>query len=71
MCLNRLKMNNQKTKFIMCGNNVQLSKCSTKYIKIGDEIIGGSEMINLLGIDIDNNLAFKEHIKKKMQGSHV
>ena len=65
MCLNRLKMNDQKTKFTMYGNNVQLSKCSTKHIKIGDEIIGGSEMINLLGIDIDNNLSFEEHIKKK------
>ena len=65
MCPNRLKMNDQKTKFIMYGNNVQLSKCSTKHIKIGDEIIGGSEMINLLGINIDNNLSFKEHIKKK------
>ena len=66
MCLNRLKMNDQKTKFIMYGNNVL-----QKHIKIGDEIIGGSEMINFLGIDIDNNLSFKEHIKKKMQGSHV
>ena len=64
MCLKRLKMNDQKTKFIMYGNNVQLSTCSTKHIKIGDEVIGGSEMINLLGINIDNNLAFKEHIKK-------
>ena len=63
MCLNRLKMNDQKTKFIMYGNNVQLSKCSTKYIKIGEEIIGGNKMIDLLGIDIDNNLAFKERIK--------
>ena len=65
MCLNRLKMNDQKTKFIMYGNNIQLSKCSTKHIKIGDEIIGGSDMINFLGINIDNNLSFKEHIKKK------
>ena len=65
MCLNRLKMNDQKTKFTMYGNNVQLSKCSTKHIKIGDEIIGHSEKINLLGIDIDNNLSFKEHIMKK------
>ena len=65
MCLNRLKMNNQKTKFSMYGNNVQLSKCSTKHIKICDEIIGGSDMINFLGINIDNNLSFKEHIKKE------
>ena len=65
MCLNRLIMNNQKTNFIMYGNNVQLSKCSTKHIKIGDEIIVGIEKINLLGTDIDNNLTFKEHIKKK------
>ena len=58
-------MNDQKTKVIMYGNNVQLSKCSTKHIEIGDEIIGCSDMINLLDIYIDNNLTFKKHIKKK------
>ena len=65
MYLYWLKMIDQKTKFTMYGNNLQLSKCSTKHIKNGDEIIGYSNMINLLGIDIDNNLSFKEHIKKK------
>ena len=65
MYLYRLKINNQKTKFIMYGNNVQLSKCSTKHTKIGDEIMEGSKMINLLGIDIGNKLSFKEHIKRK------
>ena len=35
-----------------------------KNIEIGGEIIGCSDMINLLGIHIDNNLSFKEHIKK-------
>ena len=71
MCLNRLKMNDQKTNFIMYGNNVQLAKCSTKHINVGEETIVGSDKINLLGIDIDKNLTFKEHIKKKMQDSHV
>ena len=71
MCLNRLKMNDQKTNFIMYGNKVHISKCSTKHIKIGDEIIVGSEKINLLGINIDNYLTFMEHIKKKMQDSHA
>ena len=65
MYLNRLKMNDQKTNFIMYGNNVQLAKCSTKHIKIGEETIVGSDKINPLGIDIDKNLTFKEHIKKK------
>ena len=44
---------------------VQLAKCSTKHSKIGEETIVGSDKINLLGIDIDKNLTFKEHIKKK------
>ena len=65
MGLNKLKMNDRKTKFIMYGNNVQLSKCSTKHIEIGDEIIRFNDMIDLLGTDINNNLSFKEHIKKK------
>ena len=34
MCLNRLKMNDQKTKFTMYGNNVQLSKCSINTLKL-------------------------------------
>ena len=58
MCLNRLKMNDQKPNFIMYGNNVQLAKCSTKHIKVGEETIVGSDKINLLGIDIDKNLTF-------------
>ena len=65
MCLNRLKMIDQKTNFIMYGNKAQLAKCSTKHIKIGEETIVGRDKINLLGIDIDKNLTFKEHIKKK------
>ena len=69
MHLNRLKMNDQKTKFIMYGNNIQLSKCSTKHIELGDEIIGCSDMINLLGIYIDNNLTYKGHIKKNCNGA--
>ena len=55
----------------MYGNKIQLAKCSTKHIIIGEETIVGSDKINLLGIDIDKNLTFKEHIKKKMQDSHV
>ena len=39
----------------MYGNNVQLAKCSTKHIKVGEETIVGSDKINLLGTDIDKN----------------
>ena len=49
----------------MYGNKAQLAKCSTKHIKICEETIVGSDKINLLDIDIDKNLTFKEHIKKK------
>ena len=49
----------------MYGNKVQLAKYSTKHIKIGEETIVGSDKINQLGIDIDKNLTFKEHINKK------
>ena len=34
MCLNRLKMNDQKTNFIMYGNNVQLAKCQQNTSKL-------------------------------------
>ena len=48
----------------MYGNNVQLAKCSTKHIKVGEETILGSDKINLLGIDIDKNLTLRNTSRK-------
>ena len=50
---NRLKMNTDKTEFIMFGSQQNLLKCSTKNINVCGNIVEGSNIIRLLGIWLD------------------
>jgi hypothetical protein len=65
MNLNRLKMNNDKTEFILCGHRSQLQKCSHDHLTIGDTSISVSKKIKYLGLTIDSELNFKAHINSK------
>ena len=62
---NRLKMNSDKTEFILIGSKQQLQKSHTKQININSENIARSEAIKYLGAWIDSNLSFKKHITKR------
>ena len=53
---NRLKMNSDKTEFILIGS---------KQININIVNIAKSETIKYLGAWIDNNLSFKKHITER------
>ena len=64
---NRLKMNTAKTEFIMLGSKIQLEKCTTKALKVNDDMVPTSEIIKYLGAWLDQHLSFKIHIKKKCQ----
>ena len=46
---NRLKMNSDKTEFILIGSRQQLQKCHSKQININSENIAKSETIKYLG----------------------
>ena len=46
---NRLKMNATKTGFIMFGSKKQLQKCTTKTLKVNDDMVPTSETIKYLG----------------------
>jgi hypothetical protein len=65
MSSNRLKMNDGKTEFILCGNKAQLNKCHINTLTVGDDIIAVSKNIKYLGINIDSVLSFKNHIQDK------
>ena len=49
MNLNKLKMNNSKTEFIMFGSKAQLNKCSTNVINVAGENIKPVSTIRYLG----------------------
>ena len=69
MDLNRLRMNNAKTEFILYGSQLQLDKCIMDEILIVDLIIKRSETVQQLGVFLDKNLNFKHHITTKCKNA--
>ena len=62
---NRLKMNNDKTEFILIGSRQQLDKAQTSVVNINGEIVQKSRCIKYLGADLDERLTFKDMINRK------
>lgn len=65
MLSNRLKMNDGKTEFIVFGSSRLLHKRKILNIQVGDAVVNGSPSVRLLGVDMDEELTFKQHIAKK------
>jgi hypothetical protein len=53
MLQNRLKMNDEKTEFIIFGSRHSLSKCSTTSIRVGGSDVPCNPCIKLLGMYMD------------------
>ena len=62
---NRLKMNDNKTEFMLCGSKAQLKKCQINNLTVGDSTIKASKSLKYLGVTIDPELHFKDHIIQK------
>ena len=62
---NRLKMNTEKTEFIIFGSGQNLPKYSTENINVCGDIVECSSKIRLLGIWLDTGLTFKHQISMK------
>ena len=62
---NRLKMNSEKTEFLLCGSRQQLAKCSLDNIMVRDKSVQNSKVIKYLGLLIDENLLFQSHVVNK------
>ena len=60
-----LKLNPDKTEFIMFGYRSQLVKCTINYVKISDSTIPRNPSVKYLGVSLDENLNLKEHILSK------
>ena len=64
----RLKLNTDKTQFIRHGTRVQLSKVSINEIELDGVSIPMSTTVRCLGVMLDGELSFAEHIKQLSNG---
>ena len=62
MTSNKLKMNQDKTEIILCGTSGKLRNVDCNTIQIGDDIVSFSNEVRDLGVIIDQNLSFNNHI---------
>ena len=62
---NRLKMNSEKTEFILFGSPKLLPYCTTNHINVCGDQVSKSDKIKLPGICLDSNLNLKHHINIK------
>ena len=60
-----LKLNPDKTEFIMFSYRSQLVKCTNNCVSISDSMIPRSPSVKYLGVTLDENLSLKEHILLK------
>ena len=65
MNMNRLKMNDSKTEFIMIGSRQQMKKVTFNSLKVNDKQVEAADSIKYLGIHLDTNLNLKKHVTAK------
>ena len=61
LCVNKLKLNVNKSKLMVFTNKKNFVYSN---VNIGDQQVGITNQIKLLGLEIDEKLTFKNHIKK-------
>ena len=69
MNLVKLKMNTEKTEFIIFGHSKQLEKCVTQQTKVVGDMIDRSSCTCYLGAFLDETLTLREHVKRKSAAS--
>ena len=69
MNLVKLKMNTEKTEFIIFGHSKQLETCVTQQINVVGDMIDRSSCICYLGAFLDENLTLKEQVKMRLATS--
>ena len=62
---NRLRMNSSKTEFLIVGSRQQLQKTNTCKLDVNGDLIDRSHCIKYLGVEVDENLNFKNQISYK------
>ena len=64
MCINLLKLNDEKTDFIILGTQQQLQKIGHINLQIGEDLVTPVDMVCNLGFFIDKYLKNKDHINR-------
>ena len=62
MYQNKLKLNDNKTEFMVLGTKQQLSKVYKSDVQVGDDIICKNHVTRNLGVHIDEHLKMTEHV---------
>ena len=69
---NHLKLNEDKTEFLVIGSKPQLRKIGTKCsFKIGNEIIQASKKAKNIGAVLDENMEFRAHVDQVARSCYL
>ena len=66
-----LKLNSDKTEFIMFGSRQMLKYTNTFHLSFGTSHIQWSRLVKYLGGHLDSCLTFKEHVKQKSKAANA
>ena len=69
MAENFLKLNDDKTDFILIGNKFFLSKCKTKYLTVGDHCVPVSTSVKNIGASLDSSLSMATEVNSKCKSA--
>ena len=64
MCTNLLKLNDEKTEFIMIGTRQQLARAGNVVIQMGDDMIHPTNTIRNLGFFYDKYMKNTTHVNR-------
>ena len=70
MSQNFLKLNENKTEFIVFGTTVQLSKLKVSTLAVGDSSVNLSSKVRNLGAIFDNKMKLISHVNTVFQKAH-
>ena len=70
MTSNKLKMNNDKTEIMACGTLVKLKQINIDSVTIGSECIALADEVKDLGVFIDSNMSFNQHVSFLRKSCH-
>ena len=71
MSQNHLKLNDDKTEFIIIGSNPQRAKVFVPHIRVGDANIVPSTSVRNLGVIFDSYMSMDDHISKAAKSARI
>ena len=60
---NKLKLNNEKSEFVVAASSINAKKIDGLSLRIGDDVIQQSSKIRNLGVILDTTLSMSDHVR--------